>query len=52
MYVNDMWLSVVCEFNNRHQKEMFLREIGLHAQKYANHSRLTYGHDWEDLCDH
>ena len=42
---------VGCESKNKHQKDMCLKEIGLHASKHANHSRLNSQLNWGDLFD-
>ena len=37
---------------NGHQKDMCWKEMGVCAQKHANHSRLNSQHDWEHLYAH
>ena len=36
--------------NNGHQKFAHLKEIGICASRFDNHSRLNSQHNWRDLC--
>ena len=38
---------VQCSSKNGYQEDMCFKEIGLHAKKDNNHSRLDSHHDWE-----
>ena len=38
-------ISVRCESKNGHQKDMCLKEIGLHAQNMLNNFRVNSQHD-------
>ena len=33
---------VTCEFKNRHQEDMYLEEIEIHAQGIVRHSKATW----------
>ena len=49
LYLSGMWLGVDLRTST---KKMCLKEIGLRAQKNANHSRFNSQHDYGDLHDH
>ena len=39
------WCVVMCGSKNGNQKDMYLKEFGLHAQNLFNHSRLNSQHN-------
>lgn len=43
---------VRCGSKVDNEKDMYIKDIGLHVQNLLNHSRLNGQHDWEDLYDH
>ena len=42
---------VGCEFKNGHRKDMFSKEIGLHAQNIFGIMDVIVNINWGDLCD-
>jgi hypothetical protein len=45
------WYVVKCDSKNRYQEDMYLKDIGLHAQKHDNYSRFSNPQIWEHRYD-
>ena len=45
------WYVVWCGYKNKYEKDICLKEIGLHAQNMITILSLSQ-HDWGDLYDH